>query len=189
MDGGCFDRPWGKKDTNIIIKYYQQCALILECSILGAFYLSLQFFSTFKKCKYVEAGYDFHFFFKKKLHSWFATEWTQGTEWLELSLVLKTQIFLVATQSTRVKPHNESQVRFTGITPPPPPHCSGCLSSLHSNLLCCCQQQCYPFKDGFSFYYLNSTTPNQTRFQKSQQTSKCREMWSNNWSPAIKKKR
>ncbi|XP_044280969.1 alpha-2,8-sialyltransferase 8F [Varanus komodoensis] len=33
------------------------------------------------------------------------------------------------------------------------------------------------------------TTPNQTGIQKSEQASKCREMWSNNWSSSIKKKR
>ncbi|XP_053114699.1 alpha-2,8-sialyltransferase 8F isoform X1 [Hemicordylus capensis] len=35
----------------------------------------------------------------------------------------------------------------------------------------------------------NRTTANQTGIRKSEQASKCKEMWSNNWSSSIKKKR
>nr|XP_020662312.1 alpha-2,8-sialyltransferase 8F isoform X1 [Pogona vitticeps] len=35
----------------------------------------------------------------------------------------------------------------------------------------------------------NRTTPNQASFRKTEQASKCKEMWNNNWSSSLKKKR
>ncbi|XP_029139016.1 alpha-2,8-sialyltransferase 8F [Protobothrops mucrosquamatus] len=42
--------------------------------------------------------------------------------------------------------------------------------------------------NGFPFY-INRAIPNPARVQKSEQSSKCKDIWSNNWSSSIKKKR